>query len=262
MPQQPQNKFKIAIISCSIFLIGVLIIGILGALGIFAKNPYGNGIKIDNFSQMIKSVPTDTKFAIFTSLYSIVKNNTSEDQEIPTSGALIRDGSLTSEYNPDSNITFNTFMVDIPSLQQSFFGQITWSKDEQADLGGYPILFSCPNKDQLIYPAFKCTNMLGNNPTTELYDKYPIISQLPINISYYGSNYSGYTNYVISYEADDDYKNIKLIITDYTGGNRENALNEIRKRGYNPSDYTIEYKDESADQAPGRVPESDIMTDI
>lgn len=259
---QERQKFKIVVLSITIFLIGVLIIGILGFLGVFHKNPYGASIKIDNFHKYYREVPVDTYDSVTSSLHKIISSNLHDGQTTPSDGAEIRPDTISNTQNEDALTTTSKFVVDIASIQQSYQIQMVWSNDEDANIGGYSVLINCPTEAQLIYSKFNCKDILDNDPLNALYDKYPIIYQLPINISYYGSNYSGYTNYVISYKADDDYKNIKLIITDYTGGNRENALNEIRKRGYNPSDYTIEYKDESADQAPGRVPESDIMPDI
>ncbi len=136
---------------------------------------------------------------------------------------------------------------------------MVWSNNKDANYGGYTTLILCPSASELIYPKFKCQDVLTDDPLNALYNKYPIIYDLPMDVSYYGANYSNYTHYQISYKADEDYKNIELIITDYTGNNRNNALNEISKRGYNPNDYKITYKDESSSQTPGRVPESDII---
>lgn len=76
-------------------------------------------------------------------------------------------------------------------------------------------------------------------------DNYPLFGILPISVDYY-DNESAYVYYIISYDLT-DYENPIVLIKDYTGGNYENALNRIRLEGYNPENYTIEYRDESED---------------
>ena len=75
----------------------------------------------------------------------------------------------------------------------------------------------------------------------------PILKQLPIEIDYYTNNYSRRIKYTISYVLLDNNSRFKIIITDETGGNYEDALDKLRARGVSPEDYEIEYKDISSE---------------
>lgn len=245
----PQKRFRV-FITLGVILAGVtIVIGILGALGVFHKNPYGPETKIDNFREYIKDTPDDTRDAIFTSLYNTIKLNITEETTPPESGAYIRKDSVTSNYNDDTKVHFNTFIVDIPDLQQSYVTQVSWSLDPEADLGGYPILISCPTSQQNIYNFTNCKDMMNENKVTDLYVENPIMEILPIVVSYYPSKGAKLISYRISYKTIDDDSKIKLVINDYTGGNRERAIQTLKEKGIsNPEQYEIEYIDDSIEE--------------
>lgn len=246
MAKKPYQEKRLTPAMIAVVLVGVviIIIGILGALGVFHKNPYGSEIKIDNYNDYIKGSPQDTKDATFTALYNAVKVNTNDSSIIPKDGAIIREDSFTSTLK-DDDIHFDTFMVDIEGVRQSYYAQITWSDDKDADLGGYPILFTCPTKEQLIYPEFDCQDLLTLNPVDKLYSQNPITYLLPIVVSY-RDNDNNLVSYRISYKAIDNNSKIKLVINDYTGGNYERAIQTLKDNGVtDPEQYEIEYIDDS-----------------
>ncbi len=251
----PKNRLKPIIIIFILFIFIIIIISALGIAGVFHHNPYGPELKIDNYNQYIKNSPIDTRDATFTALYNTVQLNLDKDK-IPANGAKIRDQSFVDNFQENANIHYNTFIVDIESIQQSYYAQVSWSDDPEANLGGYPILFTCPTKEQLIYPEFNCTSLIEQNKLTQLYNKYPIIDQLPQDISYYLNNYSTYVHYRITYETSEDEISIKLIIDDYSGGNLENAKKKIRELDSKADQYPLEYNDLSnnPDSEPGRAP--------
>ncbi len=76
----------------------------------------------------------------------------------------------------------------------------------------------------------------------KLVEKYPLVAKLPINVEYY-RGYSEHIKYQISYRVEDE--EAIIVIHDYTGNNKEKAFGNIRSRGFNPEDYTIDYLDES-----------------
>lgn len=78
----------------------------------------------------------------------------------------------------------------------------------------------------------------------KLKTNYPLIEYLPIKVDRF-LNYSKHIRYDINYRIEDD-KAI-IIIYDYTGENYENALSNIRNRGFEPDDYEIEYIDSESD---------------
>jgi hypothetical protein len=250
-----ENRLKPIIIAGAITFVIIIGVSIIFLSGIFHKNPYGNQVKITDFSHYYKDAPQDTKDSVFASLYNILQENNPETDLSAINDAKIRNGSEISSYSDKTKLHYGNFIIDIPSLQQSYRGQFQWSneKDQDAELSGYSSLIICLESD-LIYPKFNCKDLFTGDPLIALTAKYPIINQLPYNITYYSNNYSEYTNYTINYKITDNQTNIVLVINDQTGGNEQNALDEIRKLGFNPSDYTIEYNNLSTEPTPGRAP--------
>lgn len=236
------NPIKITI---GIFVIIALGLLIYSLYEIFRPNPYGDEIKIDNFAEYFEDTPRDKKDALFAGLYNIVADNAEANglSEIPKSGAMIRDGSALNEYNKQDKLHVGEFIVDIESIGQSYAGYFEWSDDNNAPFSGYTTLYTCLVKEDLVYGQFKCNDMFANSVTT----KFPITQYLPDTVDYFSDNYSNHTNYRLSYKMNEDETEIKLIITDYTGGNYQNALDRIKSFGFDPEDYVIEYVDESAE---------------
>ena len=69
----------------------------------------------------------------------------------------------------------------------------------------------------------------------------PLLNVLPINVEYYIQN-KQYVHYQISFSITTP-EQVTILINDYTGGNHDAALERIRTEGYNPDDYSIEYRD-------------------
>ena len=82
-----------------------------------------------------------------------------------------------------------------------------------------------------------------------LYEKYPIISILPINVEYFSNNYADYIKYSISYQTSEDNKSITIIITDHTGGNLQTAIDNLKTRGYDIAQYEYKYIDKSSSES-------------
>ncbi len=251
---QPQPKAKELtpvhiIILLSIFAAIVLII--ITLVQVFHQNPYGEQIKINNLNQYYKNFPSNVEDSIYNTLYNIVANN-NPDTKLPKSGAKIRGGTTTGQYNKATNVYTDRFIVDLEELQQSYSFQVTWSPDSNnsnlADIG-YPVLATCPTADQLIYQPFDCKDGFSDNG---VYND-PINSILPIRIAYYENDYSIYVAYDIIAQVRDD--KLTVIINDKTGGNRQAALDQLKEKGINPDDYTIVYNDLSAEQTPSRAPD-------
>lgn len=81
----------------------------------------------------------------------------------------------------------------------------------------------------------------------KLAEEKPILTELPIEIDYYTRNYAKRVKYTISYVLNEDITDFVITITDYTGGNYEDALTKLTARGVDLSDYSIQYIDESTD---------------
>lgn len=98
------------------------------------------------------------------------------------------------------------------------------------------------------------TSSLTEQDINKLYDENAsIVSELPIRVDYYSNNYSKHTKYTISYKIAQDNSKVSLTIVDYTGGNLETALDNLKSRGINPDEYEIEYTDKSEDTGSGHA---------
>ena len=70
---------------------------------------------------------------------------------------------------------------------------------------------------------------------------------------YYSNNYTSHVKYEITSEVNSSYTAFTIEISDYTGGNYNNALDKIREAGFNPDDYIINYHDYSEDSGWGQA---------
>lgn len=229
---------------------GIIVFAVLVAMAVilfiydsFRPNPYGDEIRIDNFTEYFKDVPKDTMEFGFSNLYGIVYNNIENKNDIKRNGALVRSDSVSIEYDRKTKKPLNaTFIVDVPFAKQSYKGFFDWGNTSEDYAGaGYKFVFSCLPDEDLIYGDFGCVDMFSPQQS-----KVPICNKLPIMVSDYDVASRRSSNYSLScyYINDND---AKILVNDFTGGNYENALNKIRELGFNPDDYEIEYNDQGGD---------------
>lgn len=240
-PQHPSKKLHPIFIAIIGLLAGVIITLVLFFTGILHFNPYGNDIRIHNFSEFFPDVPKDNRNQLFANLYKIIDENLTESPKVKD--ATIRADSVVNRPNQSNNTTYSEFIVDIPSLQQSYRGQFTWSSDpdKNSTLTDHNNLVTCLAVFDLAYPSFGCRDILPTNePFYTLAGKYPILRRLPLNISYYNKN-NERVEYTVTYRPTENNTNITLIITDKTGGNLENAINRLQQEGVNTEKTKIEY---------------------
>lgn len=258
---KPQNKLKIFLLTSGIVLLIVIVIGILGANGLFHTNPFGESTNIDNFSSYFRNVPNEKRDAVFSALYGTIANNLDDNTPTPTSGAIIRKNSVNTEYIEASLSNFSTFIVDIESIQQSYDIQMSWSNNPDTTIAGYEILITCPTENQLIYPEFECKDMLSQDPLNAAYANNPILKKLPIVESFYNEN-GDFIYYKINFktkidEETNQVSGISLIITDYTGNSKDIAMKKIQENSSSTDTYEIIYNDESNfSQAPAKAPDN------
>lgn len=89
-------------------------------------------------------------------------------------------------------------------------------------------------------------NTIGDNEASEAsasyLEKYPVVNELPIVYANYDKEYN-YTEFRIDGGMFDGCKkDFCLKITDTTGGNRDAALEMLKKRGVDVDDYEIIYE--------------------
>jgi uncharacterized protein YxeA len=155
---------KILLVALVVIFIAIIIALIVAAVNNSStKNQYGSFIKIQNYDQKVKHLTSTMKDAMQSSLYKLVKKNSTEGFEASTvKDAYIRDSSDTQTYDSYKNLYYGTFIVDMASIKQSYAVQYSYSTTNTLDLGGSPIIFSCLPKDKLRYGEFDCKDFVGD----------------------------------------------------------------------------------------------------
>lgn len=87
----------------------------------------------------------------------------------------------------------------------------------------------------------------ANEKLKEIKKENPELETLPISVEYFTSDYSKKVHYFVEAQLNKDGTDFDIIITDYTGGNYEDALSKLRARGIDIKKYNIEYSDLSSD---------------
>lgn len=74
----------------------------------------------------------------------------------------------------------------------------------------------------------------------KLAEKNPIMKVLPVKVEYFTANYSKYIKYDLNYEVGKDEK-LTILINDFSGGNKDLAMEKLKSFGYDLSKYEIKY---------------------
>lgn len=262
MQQSPKNPIKPIVIALGSGILIIIVISILALNGVFHSNPYGPEQKIANFSRYFQGIPTPTRDMLFTGLYNIAALNLEDQAPYPPDvKATIRDNTASSNYNENTNIHTNDFIVDVSVINQSFKVWFEWSSDaNNPNLSGYQVSITCTSPEDSLYGSSNCKdNSSVNNPVENLYDTHPLLSHLPLDVAFYQNTYSGYVHYTVTFETipdleDKNKQTVELVITDYTGGNYDRAISKLKSLDANLDKYSIRYVDESADYIPSRAP--------
>lgn len=145
------------------------------------KNQYGDGVTIQNIKKFTKQQPSDKKTLDFIehALFNTVKKNVPASDITASSiqDAAIRDGSFSYDYKKEHTLHTVTFIVDIPSLRQSYNVSYQWVDDKRHESARaeYGTIVSCIRDDaKKIYKEFQCVDMFTAPKAAD-----PIIQYLP-----------------------------------------------------------------------------------
>jgi len=120
------------------------------------------GIAIQGLSSIVQNIPVSELNAIQEILCWTVAKNVSKDGDLMVIDAHIRDGSYSQTYSDDAQEVYSTrFLVDLPSLKQSYLIADDWSPlpPQQSGLTDYTLVVNCPKPEELIYGSFdNCWN--------------------------------------------------------------------------------------------------------
>lgn len=145
------QKMKKIILCISI---GFLVVIIFSLIKLIHINPYGAGVGISNLDSFVPNLSQMNKDRIYNIIYQVCVEQ--ENCNPSNNDAIVRENSVktTSSENGKKTINNTSFIIDIPSAEQSFKVSFSWGDDElDNDLENYDI--SCPSEKERIYES-KC----------------------------------------------------------------------------------------------------------
>lgn len=114
-------------------------------------------IRIKNTGQL-KNLPESEIAEIQAALYSTLSDNV--DDAVSVSDVEIRDQSISQSYDSDSHKYTTSFLIDIPSLKQTYQAKDVYSLIPANQPKDYNPLVLCPTSDQLKWASFTCTDRI------------------------------------------------------------------------------------------------------
>lgn len=115
---------------------------------------------ISNYDSTVTNLPQTEADAIYFQLnYTLGLNGVNR----AVTDAVIRDGSYRQQITDTEHMIYETtFIIDIPSLKQSYSVIDKYSPlpMEESGLTDYTTLVLCPDADDLIYGEFQCTDRI------------------------------------------------------------------------------------------------------
>lgn len=158
-----QNPFLV-----STFIILEIII--IALIVFIAQNALANHENIPNtevsgIQQEIKDLPEDSVKVIQAALYNAIVMNGGAKNSLSNQEVQIRQDSVVNLYFESINMHYVKFIVDIPSIEQSYQVFREWSDDgaNKYYLDNRMTLIMCLDKSQAIYPDFECRDKSGDS---------------------------------------------------------------------------------------------------
>lgn len=161
-------------------LVAAIVLLVLVAVVVIPKIRFGladsSRLKIDNWSEALSQMPDDSRIRVEEVLHNQVDLNFA-DENVPSSGAKIRMGSQKS-VEVGSGLMVGDFIVDIPSIQQSyriryFYGDDVgavykdFNNGQEFEMSASVVAYCVTNPEDIIYPDFVCTdgNVMADTDT-------------------------------------------------------------------------------------------------
>jgi hypothetical protein len=122
---------------------------------------YGSVVVIDNWTDYVENLPDDQRSQVESELFLTLSYNFPAG--VPSDiKPEIRARSYQQTYDPDTQIFYTEFLVDISAIEQTYravnqYSQLPW---QESGLTDYTSLIYCPTAAELIWPAFDCTDRL------------------------------------------------------------------------------------------------------
>lgn len=235
MDRDKKRQFIIIGIAIGVLLIIGLLVWMVTAYRNNQNTP--DTLSINNYD-LVKNISDSRKINITGSLYIMVDFNTDDSIDISKiSDATIRGGSEKQTDDGSGQYSGN-FIVDIPSLKQSYMVSYLDSKVKNGYDSGYPVIVSClKDVAEIIYKDFDCKEISTyKKPSDPLFEEKLPYSGPYFNIS--GTENDGEKTIIVKIMINTN--TIKLMETFKLRKSQANKW--LESQGFKLSDYTIEYR--------------------
>lgn len=195
-------------------------------------------IRIDNFSELLPNVPEVTHRKIEEELYLYVSDALPSDEETPSSGALIREGTIDG-FRILDEFHVGDFIVDIDSVQQSYiveyhYGQLDGMQETEYEAS--VLMFCVENQELIKYPDFKCqANRDFTKPNAIQYVLPKEFDGFIANYTYSISSISGYAVVLEFNPPESVYESGSF--ESYKSEKTSELKNYLEKMGLDPNNY-------------------------
>lgn len=246
--QQPISRKKAVVIIVGIFALFIAIISLIMFLTQSNENQFGKFIRIQNYDQKVKNLPSDMRDAMESHLYTIVVKNVDKSVDAAAiKDAYIRENSDTQSYSQRTTVFDGEFIVDMESIKQSYRVQYSYSQENTIDVGGNQVVITCLPEEELKYGPFPCTDLVSEQSS----DNDVLLQYLP------------YENFSFKLSPDATQGDELVLVAtldipqiDLTGSAESNAqvvalykkevTDWIKSKGVNPTKYEIQYNYDAA----------------
>ena len=158
-----QNPIVIGIFCFSQIVLIIILIFIIGNIN---KSSFEiSNTKISNLAQEISQLPNNSIEVIQSELFNAVELNQGTLQSIEKSDATIRKDSLIEKYYEKQDVHYVNFIVDIPSIEQSYqvFHEWIEKKNNPYFLVNRSTMVMCVLEEYNIYENFDCKDSYDKN---------------------------------------------------------------------------------------------------
>lgn len=217
-----------------------LIVVVAVVIAIAIINNYRSQYEYVNIMNYPSELPVDMRNELEVQLKRVLVLKFEAPEDSVIRGEIREETLRINDSSAENNASF---IVDIDEYRQSYNIVMSWSSSAEIKNG---VLISCPEQDLMKYPDMVCKAMYDNSQDLINEERYPLYSELPIIVDEYDVASRSSVHYEIRGYFNADNK-LVIIINDYSGGNYEKALTEVRKRGYDTGGYEINYYNRGGD---------------
>ncbi len=113
---------------------------------------------INDLDEYDKNLPIERHDLIKQNLFETIAMNFPDSNPTDITDVKIREGSFNQDFDDQTQIYSTSFIVDIPSIRQSY--EITDSYSPTESLADYATLVLCLDDNDLIYGPFDCMDRI------------------------------------------------------------------------------------------------------